>query len=343
MESIISTEFFKLGGSWVMASLLVTGCLMAAAGMVNLVRSRPVLPRLGGALLVLLNVEFVAGFVLICWFHYTIYQSLALELPAHLADMLNRYLAGMNADGGYGLPLYDTARPPRYAIPVWIENEKYYFWFMCTALMSLVAYWRIPAHRMRSALSIMLACMAGALFFAADPFASPLPRFFAEVAPWFEGSTEPMARMGLFMRLYPKMVFYYNAGYMWVHPPMLFVAYACITLTFATSLFMLFRLDPGVEETGYGFARFGYFLLTLGMLIGYPWALQAWGPNWWWDPKICSSIMMWSIYSTYLHTRLYAAKRGMWYFTAGLGILCFFTMLFTIISSYYFPGEHSLQ
>ena len=275
-----------------MAALFATGILMAAAGAVNLLRPRPVLPRLGGVLLVLLNVEFLAGFALICWFHFTIYQSLPLELPAQLADMLNRYLENMNAGAAYGLPLYDAANPPRYVIPLWIEHEKFYFWFMCTALLALAAYWRMPGHRMRSALNIMLACMAAALFFAVDPFAEPLPRFFAEVAPWFEGTTSPMARLGMFMNLYPRMVFYYNAGYMWWHPPLFFVSYACITLTFATSLFMLFRLDPGVEQVGYGFARFGYFLLTLGMLIGYPWALQAWGPNWWWDPKICSSIMM---------------------------------------------------
>ena len=152
-----------------------------------------------------------------------------------------------------------------------------------------------------------------------------------------------MDRVGLFMRMYPKMVFYYNAHYMWFHPPLLFLAYACITLTFVTSVFMLFRRELAIEKIGYDFAKFGYFMLTLGMLLGYPWALQAWGPNWWWDPKICSSIMMWALFSTYLHTRLYANKRGMWYFSSILGILCFAAMIFTFVSSFYFPGEHTFQ
>jgi cytochrome c biogenesis factor len=152
-----------------------------------------------------------------------------------------------------------------------------------------------------------------------------------------------MERVGLFMRMYPRMVFYYNASYMWVHPPMLFLGYACITLTFATSVFMLVRRDEAIEIVGYAFAKLGFLLLTVGMLIGYPWALKAWGPNWWWDPKICSSIMMWSVFSTYLHARLYAGRKGMWYFTSVLSILCFIAMLFTLLSSLYFPGEHTLQ
>ena len=123
-------------------------------------------------------------------------------------------------------------------------------------------------------------------------------------------------RFGLFMQLYPKMIFYYNAEYMWFHPPLLFLSYACITMTFVTSVFMLVRREPAVEIMGYDYAKLGFLMLTLGMLLGYPWALKAWGPNWWWDPKICSSIMMWAIYSTYLHTRLYANKPFMWYFSA---------------------------
>jgi len=124
---------------------------------------------------------------------------------------------------------------------------------------------------------------------------------------------------------------------------MLFLSYACITLIGATSIFMFATRDPGVEKAGYDFARLGFTLLTVGMLIGYPWALKAWGENWWWDPKICSSIMMWSVFSTYLHTRLYAGRRGMWYFTAALGVLCCLAMVFTFSASLYFPGEHTSQ
>ena len=139
------------------------------------------------------------------------------------------------------------------------------------------------------------------------------------------------------------MIFYYNAEYMWFHPPLLFLAYGSITLTFVTSMFMLWRREFAIEKMGYDYAKFGYLMLTVGMLLGYPWALKAWGPNWWWDPKICSSIMMWAVFSTYLHTRLYANKPSMWYFSSLLGILCFVAMIFTFLASFFFPGEHTFQ
>ena len=145
------------------------------------------------------------------------------------------------------------------------------------------------------------------------------------------------------MRLYPKMIFYYNAEYMWFHPPLLFISYASITIIFIASVFMLFKRDLLIEKIGYQYAKLGFFMLTLGMLLGYPWALKAWGPNWWWDPKISSSLMMWAVFSTYLHTRLYANKKPMWYFTSILGIICFLAMIFTFLTSFYFPGEHTFQ
>ena len=209
--------------------------------------------------------------------------------------------------------------------------------------MALVVNLRIKKHRYRAFVNILAVVQVAILFVFADPFKDPLPLFFNEVGPWFIGHHSGMMQIRLFMKLYPRMVFYYNAWYMWFHPPMLFLSYACITLCFASSVFVFKTRDQVIEQEGYNFARFGYFFLTLGMLIGYPWALKAWGPNWWWDPKICSSIMMWLVFSTYLHTRLYLNHRSMWYFSSILVIICFLAMIFTFLTSYYFPGEHTFQ
>jgi hypothetical protein len=342
------TEFFDLHlfraiGQPIMAAILVVSILLGLHGAVNLCRAEPWQQGKGRLGLVAVNLLFVAGFFLICLLHRRIYLDLPLEMSAQLADWLNQQLAAANDSAAYGMPLYDQANPPRYVIPLWIENEKYYFWFMCYGLMSLGAWHRLNNHRFRAALAIVLAIQATILFFATNPFTDTLSKFFTEITPWFTTNPAPMARAGQFMKLYPRMIFYYNAHYMWLHPPMLFISYACITMTFITSIFMLFRRRPEIERLGYDYAKLGYFMLTIGMLIGYPWALQAWGPNWWWDPKICSSIMMWAIYSTYLHTRLYANKPAMWYFSSFLGILCFAAMIFTFLASFFFPGEHTFQ
>jgi len=334
--------FFTAAGRILMGLLLAAACASGLWGLANLCCRAPRLPKLSAPLLRTATTLLVAGFLLIAWFHFEIHQLLPLALPGELVPWLNRQLTAMNQGAAYGLPLYDPAAPPRYVLPLWIENEKYFFWFLCYAGMALVAHRRLTHHRFRGALLLLLAVQVAILFFAANPFVEPLPRFFAEVRPWF-AAADPGQQFGLFMRLYPKMTFYYNAHYMWFHPPLLFLSYGAITLVFITSCWMLARRDPAVEALGYDFAKFGFLMLTLGMLLGYPWALQAWGPNWWWDPKICSSIMLWAVFSTYLHTRLYANKPHMWYFSSLLGILSFVAMLFTFLASFYFPGEHTFQ
>ncbi len=344
MEKIASDLYiFSIVGNYLQLALVVLACLLTISAVSIFFRSKEIFKNFDSLVLISINIVFVAGFLWICWFHYKIYNQLPLELPENLVSWLNQQLELMNRKAAYGLPLYESLDPPRYAIPVWIENEKYYFWYMCFALLALFSHFRISNRPFRAAIHILLACHIAILFIYTDPFTDPLPRFFAEITPWFDEKFSAMDRLGHFMRLYPKMIFYYNAEYMWLHPPMLFLAYGSITVTFVTSSFMLFKRDIIIERLGYDAAKFGYLMLTLGMLLGYPWALKAWGPNWWWDPKICSSIMMWAIFSTFLHTRLYANKRSMWYFSSILGILCFVAMIFTFITSFYFPGEHTFQ
>lgn len=341
MELFSFIPSYSHTGHLLLLVLFIFSGAMGVLGGADLFRSRPLASLPGTLLFVCTSLLFAAGFLWICWFHYHIYLHLPLELPDHFGEMLNRQLALMNKGQEYGLPLYNAQSPPRYLLPLWIENEKYYFWTMCFCFMALIAHLQLKQHRLRAALQVLLALHVGLLFFKADPFLDPLPKFFAEVSPWFADTMSSGQRFGFFMRLYPKMTFYYNAHYMWFHPPLLFLSYACITMTFVASVFMLVKRDLDIEKMGYDYAKLGFFLLTLGMLLGYPWALQAWGPNWWWDPKICSSIMMWAIYSTYLHTRLYVNKPGMWYFSGILGILCFLAMIFTFLASFFFPGEHS--
>ncbi len=337
------TSSFSQAGQVQIYLLLLLAILAGLLGLVNVVKKHPCAEVLSRRLLGVIVFIFVIGFVWICWFHYQIYQEMPLQLSSHLAGWINKQLASMNAQAVYKFALYDPLNPPRYIIPMWIENEKYYFWFMIYSIMANLSWNRINNHRLRGTVLVFLAIQVVILVLLVNPYEQPLKQFFAEVGPWFSGSLSPMQQFGQFLKLYPKMIFYYNASYMWLHPPMLFLSYGAITITFLTSIFMLIKREVAIETLGYNYAKFGYFMLTLGMLLGYPWALKAWGPNWWWDPKICSSIMMWAIYSTYLHTRLYANKKWMWYFTAILGILCFVAMLFTFITSFYFPGEHTFQ
>ncbi len=343
LQGMLPITIFSRGGSFCMNLLMGLAAVIALAAFVNLYSAKPQYQRGTSIILAAIIFFFMAGFLWICWFHWQIYLNIPLEVPENLIAWINRQLALLNKGSDYGMQLYDAAAPPRYKIPLWIENEKYYFWFMCYSLMVLQVHFHLQSHRFRACLHLSLALQVAILYYWMDPFSSPLPQFMGEIAPWFDPGQSLMAKAGYFMRLYPKMVFYYNAEYMWFHPPLLFISYGAITIIFITSVFMLFKRDLLMEKAGYAYAKLGFFMLTLGMLLGYPWALKAWGPNWWWDPKICSSLMMWAVFATYLHTRLYANKKPMWYFTAVLGIICFLAMIFTLLTSFYFPGEHTFQ
>ena len=343
LKGILPIHIFSQVGYVCMTVLLILAGAMLLAAALNLASPKPVFQRSSTTVLAAINIVFVAGFLWICWFHYQIYLKLPLELPENLIAWVNRQLEAANRNSDYGMQLYDAGAPPRYKIPLWIENEKYYFWFMCYGLMALRVHFQLKNHRFRALLHLFLSAQVAILYFRVDPFTSPLEKFFTEIGPWFESAQSLMAKAGYFMRLYPKMIFYYNAEYMWFHPPMLFISYGAITIIFITSVFMMIKRDILVERIGYEYAKLGFFMLTLGMLLGYPWALKAWGPNWWWDPKICSSLMMWAVFATYLHTRLYANKKSMWYFTSLLGVVCFLAMIFTFLTSFYFPGEHTFQ
>ncbi|MFC1855446.1 cytochrome c biogenesis protein CcsA [Thermodesulfobacteriota bacterium] len=281
---------------------------------------------------------FLLTYFLIMWFHYQIYLYLPLELSEKGVNLFNKWLPQAVPQIEPFVYL-DYANPLRYKIPLWIENERLFCWFLCYSIFAVLINLKSKKTKFKATINLFLALQIFLLYFTSNPFVDPLKKFFGELTPFINAPDEVRIRM--IFQLYPRMKFYYNAFYMWLHPPMLFLAYASLTVTFISSLFMFGSRDKEYEKTGYTYAKLGYILLTAGMLVGYPWAIEAWGENWWWDPKICASIMMWLFYSAYLHIRIYSYKDKMWYFSAILGVLCYASLVFTYVMSYYFKGEHT--
>jgi cytochrome c biogenesis factor len=216
-----------------------------------------------------------------------------------------------------------------------------YFWAMCASIFALTVKNRKD---IMSFLGIILSIFSLVIYFFSNPFKDPLPIMNGEITQWY--ALLPSSDMRIFEMagtLYGRIAYYYNSTYMWTHPPMLFVAYASLIITFAACVYMLFRKDKLYDEIAYRYAKIGYILLTTGMLIGYPWAIEAWKDSaWWWDPKISGSIMMWVLYSAYMHSRIYVSKGKMWQTTAYLGIICFASLIFTYLLTYIVPGIHSV-
>lgn len=271
-----------------------------------------------------------AGFLLLVWFHYQINAKLQILNPMT------------------GQPL------GRFYVPVWIESEKLYFWTLVFALLVIVSRKKPVAFTV--GLNVVLGILAILTVTTSNPFREPLATFNEEYRNYYVSVTAPqmVADPGhAFQHLYGKMVGYYNSQYMWTHPLMLFIAYATFTVSFLACIFMLAkgRSRPagegeppeGYDKIAYAYAKPGYILLTVGMLLGYPWAVSAWADKpWWYDPKVNVTLMMWVLYSAYLHSRLYLHRRGMWSAAAILGLVSFVAVVVTYITTYVVPGIHSM-
>lgn len=274
----------------------------------------------GRQLVLVLTLLLAIGFFVLIWFHLQIFRLVPL------IDPLEGGLRG------------------RFLIPLWLDEEKLYFWALILALFTGFRQ-RFPG-RFTRYLNLTLALFVILVVLASNPFATPLPTFHQEIGLYqqalLRGGWE--AQVQIFQQLEARQIFFYNSSYMWIHPPLLFVAYAALSVSFLAFIFMLVSGDKEYEQLAYDHSKLGYLMLTVGLLLGYPWAVTAWADeSWWWAPKINVTILMWVFYGAYLHSRLYLRRRGMWTATAVIGIVSFSALVFTYLSTYVLPGIHSVR
>ncbi len=263
----------------------------------------------------------IVGFCLLIWFHFKIYTSTALINPVNGAVI------------------------SRYIVPLWIEGEKLYFWAIFLALFTYILNRRLLQPTFILCLNASFGAFLQFAILYSSPLTNPLPLFHDEFSNLFFliGRAPLSTQIQITQQALMRMKFYYNSVYMWIHPPILFISYAALTISFLACVFMLTKRKEAIfDRVSYNYAKFGYLLLTIGILIGYPWAITAWeNEPWWWSPKINMSLTMWVLYTGYLHSRIYLHRQGMWYTTAILGIICFSSLIFTYITTYLVPGIHS--
>lgn len=86
----------------------------------------------------------------------------------------------------------------------------------------------------------------------------------------------------------------------------------------------------------------GYPLFTIGALFaGAIWAQRTWGSFWSWDPKETCSLLVWMIYSIYLHMRVKKLYNGL--ILHWVSIIGFLSALFTFMSTMFLGGLHSYK
>jgi len=260
-----------------------------------------------------------SGYALLIWFHYQIYKFLPLIYPQ------------------------DGSLAGRYAIPVWIEDEKLFFWTFLTSIWLLFIKTKKASYQIT--LNVVIVIFIFLTATTSNPFFSPLKDFHREIGSIYQALSlsNVSVQMQIFGPAIGRLQGFYNSTYMWIHPPLLFIAYSTFVISFVNVIFMLVKKSASHEKAAYNWAKPGYIALTLGLLLGYPWAFDAWkGQPWWFSPKINVTLMMWVLYTAYLHSRIYIHKKGMWVTTGIIGILGFVGVVATYLSTYVLPGIHSV-
>ena len=84
----------------------------------------------------------------------------------------------------------------------------------------------------------------------------------------------------------------------------------------------------------------GFFLLTLGLVLGAAWGKVCWGHWWQFDPKEMWSLATWFVYAAYLHVRPRLTERGDRAFLIAGAAMIVLTLTWINLSKI-FTGMHS--
>lgn len=261
----------------------------------------------------------LAGEAGLVWFHWQLYDAAAVLDP--FSGQVTGHLA----------------------VPLWVESEKLYVWAIIVSVLALAA--RRHGDELRPLLAGVAALLIAGAVLWGHPFTEPLPDALGQYQQYASGvlSGDAARAASAFQGMEGARRFYYNTWYMWLHPPILFFSYGAFVASFAAILLTIRQRRSSYEVTAYRWARLGYLPLTLGMLVGFPWAILAWsGESWWWSGKVNMSIMMWLLYTAYLHARLYLRRPGVWRVVIALAVLSFVALLLTYLTTYIVPGAHSV-
>ncbi len=121
--------------------------------------------------------------------------------------------------------------------------------------------------------------------------------------------------------------------WMVIHPPILFIGFASMGVTYAFAVAALLKKDytHWVRPATPWFA-FGVLALGTGIMLGGYWAYETlgWGGYWAWDPVENSSLVPWLVGLAALHTMLAQRRSGAFVRTnLALGIFTFVLVLYS--------------
>ena len=123
--------------------------------------------------------------------------------------------------------------------------------------------------------------------------------------------------------------------WMVIHPPLIFISYAFLTIPFAYAIAALWKKD---WQKGFlrilPWAGFGWFFLSAGILIGGAWAYRVlgWGGYWGWDPVENASLIPWLTATAMVHGLIGQKQKG--HFVKSNLLLSIITYVLIILATF---------
>jgi len=194
-----------------------------------------------------------------------------------------------------GLILLRTFEGQRAPFQTLYESLSWFAWSATATYLCVQSRWRgihVPGFIIAGI--AMAACLYSLLI--RSPEIAPVPP--ALQSPWYE-----------------------------VHVVAAFFAYAVFVVSFSIEVcYLRFKIstphpkgqsgifghvDEEFHRWTHRLVLFGFPFLTFAVFSGAAWANDAWGRYWSWDPKETWSLITWTVYAMYLHTKAVGKWKGM--------------------------------
>jgi cytochrome c-type biogenesis protein CcmF len=195
---------------------------------------------------------------------------------------------------------------------VWAGREgSFLFWaWLISLYASFVAWRRKDVADALSNMGLMVTNVVLALFSAAMLFSDANAPFKATPNWLIDPATHKLTGDAALWGMGPLL----QHWAMTIHPPMLFIGYAGLTIPFAFSVAALI-VDDGSSAWVAIVDRitiFAWLFLGAGIGLGSVWAyvVLGWGGYWGWDPVENASLLPWLTGVAMMHTFTVAKRRG---------------------------------
>src|SRR5918992_2783157 len=128
---------------------------------------------------------------------------------------------------------------------------------------------------------------------------------------------------------------------MYVHVPVVWVAYLAFATVFVASLAYLWTRDAGADRAAHAAAEVGVVFLGVNIATGSIWGKPTWGTWWTWDARLTSVAILFVMYVGYLLLRgtIEDGERAARY-CAVLGIVAALDMPLVHFSVYWWRTLH---